>query len=115
MSLVYTWQFASLDVVFDKDGMQDVVQTIHWILKAQDGDYVSSCYGTVGVGKPDSQSFTPYQQLTEAEVQAWTEQAMGQERVDQYKTDLAGKIEEQKAPKRGPLPMPWATNQGLIL
>lgn len=104
----YTWQFPSLDVVFDEDGMQDVVQTIHWILNAQDGDYAASCYGTVGVGKPDPQSFIPYQDLTKAKVEAWTEQAIGEEQVDQYKASLAGQIEAQKAPKSGPLPPPWA-------
>jgi len=110
MSLVYTWQFPTLDVVYDEDGMTDVVQTIHWILNAQDGDYAASCYGTVSVGKPDPQSFIPYQQLTEAEVQAWTESALGEEQVDSYKVSLANQIEAQKAPKSGPLPPPWAIN-----
>jgi hypothetical protein len=108
MSLVYTWQFPTLDVVYDEDGMTDVVQTIHWVLMAQDGEYTASYYGTVGVGAPDPQSFIPYSQLTEAEVQAWTESAMGEEQVAEYKTGLAQQIEAQKAPKSGPLPPPWA-------
>lgn len=110
MSIVYTWQFPALDVVFDDNGMQDVVTAINWVLNAQDGNYNASCYGASQVGKPDPQSFIPYQQLTEAEVQAWTESALGQEQVDKYKVMLAQQIEDQKAPKSGPLPPPWATN-----
>jgi hypothetical protein len=108
MSLVYTWQFPQLDVVFDEDGMQDVVKTINWVLNAQDGEYTTYCYGSVNVGKPDPQSFVPYQQLSEAEVQAWTEQALGADQVDKLKSMLAVEIENKKAPKSGPLPPPWA-------
>jgi hypothetical protein len=108
MSLEYVWSFPQLNVVFDEDGMEDVVTHINWVLTAVDGDYSVYCYGVVGVGAPDPQSFIPYQQLTEAEVQAWTEQALGQEQVDAYKANLAAQINEQINPKSGPLPPPWA-------
>lgn len=107
MSLVYTWQFPELDVIYDEDGMHDVVNIINWVLIAQDDQYSASAYGTVKVGKPDPQAFIPYQQLTEPEVQAWTEQAMGQVELDNLKIALAQQIEAQKAPKGGPLPPPW--------
>jgi hypothetical protein len=108
MAIQYTWVFPQLEVVYDEDGMQNVVNIINWKLIAQDGQYTASCYGTQRVGKPDPQAFIPYQQLTQAEVQSWTEQAMGQTEVDNYKFVLAERIEEQKNPKEGPLPPPWS-------
>ena len=107
MSIVYTWQFPQLDVVYDEGGMQNVVKTINWILIAKDGDYAASCYGTAGVGAPNPQSFIHYQQLTEAEVQAWTEESLGAEQVESYKTNLSYQIEQQKSPTNGNLPPPW--------
>ena len=108
MAIEYIWNFPQLNVVFDEDGMKDVVRSIDWVLGAQDGEYKTSCYGAVTVGKPNPQSFIPYQQLTQAEVQEWVEQVMGEEQVAEYKASLALQIEAQKAPKSGPLPPPWA-------
>jgi hypothetical protein len=109
MSIVYTWQFPNLDVIYNEDGMQDVVDTIYWVLLAQDEQYSYSAYGTVKVGKPNSENFIPYQQLTQEEIQSWTEQILGQERVDELKVTLARQIEEKKNPKGGTLPPPWGS------
>lgn len=107
MALTYTWQFPTLDVVFDEVGMQNVVNVVHWVLVAQDEQYTQSAYGTVKVGAPDPQSFTPYEQLTKAEIESWVEQTMGQQELDKIKVALAQKIEDKKNPKVGPLLPPW--------
>ena len=103
----YTWGFPVLGVVYNEDNMQNVIQTVNWTLTATDGDYTASCYGSVGLPAPSPASFTPYDQVTEAQVQEWTEEALGAEQVASMKSGLAGQIEAQKNPTGGNLPPPW--------
>ena len=107
MATTYTWGFPQLGVVYDEDGMMNVIQTVNWTLTATDGDYSAYCYGSVGLSAPSPATFTPYEDVTEAQVQAWTEEALGAEQVDAYKTNLANQIEAQKNPTGGNLPPPW--------
>lgn len=103
----YTWGFPVLGVVYNEDGMMNVIQTVNWTLTATDGDYTASCYGSVGLPAPSPASFTPYEDVTEAQVQAWTIEALGAEQVASMESGLAGQIEAQKNPTGGNLPPPW--------
>lgn len=108
MPTTYTWSFPQLDVVPSEDGLTDVVQTIHWRLDAVDGQYSAGAYGTVTVGPPDPQSFIPYDQLTEAEVQQWTVDTLGAEQVAQMEASLQTQIDNQINPPIVPMSPPWA-------
>ena len=92
----------------DRQTADGLVTTAHWRVSAVDGDYSASCYGSVGLPSPSPASFTPYEDVTEAQVQAWTEEALGAEQVESYKTSLANQIAAQKNPTSGNLPPPWA-------
>lgn len=105
--ITYTWGFPALGVVYSEDNLTNVIQTVNWTLTATEDTYIASCYGSVGLAPPSPASFTPYDQVTEAQVQAWTEEAIGAEQVDSMKAGLAGQIEAQKNPKGGDLPPPW--------
>ena len=107
MATTYTWGFPALGVVYDENGMMNVIQTVNWTLTATDGDYTASCYGSVGLAAPSPATFTPYEDVTEAQVQAWTEEALGAEQVASYEASLASQIEAQKNPTGGNLPPPW--------
>lgn len=108
MAITYTWSFPTLDVVYHEGMMQNVVQVAHWVYTAVDGDYTASFCDTVSLAPPSVESFIPYDDLTEAEVQSWVEQALGEETIASMQFNLAGQIESQKNPKGGPLPPPWA-------
>lgn len=109
MATVYTWSFPQLDVVPSEDGLTDVVQTIHWRLTAVDGQYSAGAYGTVTVGPPNPQSFILYQQLTEAEVQQWTVDTLGQEQVDLMMANIQTQIDNQINPPIVPMNPPWVS------
>ena len=48
------------------------VYVCHWRCTATDGDYSASSYGTAGFQQdPESESFIPYDSLTEADVLGW--------------------------------------------
>lgn len=103
----YTWEFPALGVVYNEDNMMNVIQTVNWILYATEDTYSASCYGSVTLATPSPSSFTPYDQVSQAQVQAWTEAALGPEQVQSYKDSLALQIANQKNPKGGDLPPPW--------
>ena len=107
MATTYTWNFPALDVVFNEENMQNVVQTAHWIYSATDGEYSASQYGSVGLPVPSPEDFIPYDSLTEQIVEGWVVAALGQEQVDSMTKSLADNIESQKNPTSGQLPPPW--------
>ena len=104
----YTWVIERLDCYPERDGQTDVVFTVHWRLNAQDGEYGASGYGTVGVSYAPGQPFTPYADLTEAQVVGWVQAALGPEQVAQMEAALAANIAAQINPPVVSPPLPWA-------
>jgi hypothetical protein len=107
MALSYSWSFPVLDVIYDEDGLDNVVTTVHWVYTAQDGDYSAQSYGTVALAPP-GQPFISYDDLTEEIVTGWVVSAMGAEQVSAMDVSLAAQINAQKNPTGGPLPPPWS-------
>lgn len=105
--VTYTWVLGPLDVKLAEDGHTNVVYNVNWRLVGTDGDYRANVYGSCNVPAP-TDSFTPYDQLTEAQVQGWVVAALGDEQVAQYEANIAGQIELQKNPVDATLPPPWA-------
>ena len=103
----YVWALGPLDVKLAEDGLTNVVYNVNWRLIGTDGDYSASVYGSCGVPAPTPDAFTPYDQLTEAQVQSWVEEALGAEQVAAYKDSIAGQIERQKNPVDASLQPPW--------
>jgi hypothetical protein len=123
MALTYTWGFPALGVTFNEDNLTNVISTVNWTLTAKEDNYVSSVYGSVGLAAPSPATFTPYDEVTEEQVQTWTEDAInaqggpgsrgnqddGLTNVERMKAGLAAQIETQKNPPSGNLPPPWVT------
>lgn len=106
MAISYAWSFPTLDVVYSEDGFSNVVQTVHWIYTAKDGEYTASTYSTVSLPAP-GQPFINYNNLTPAIVEGWVVNTLGQETVNAMKASLAANIQDQKTPKSGSLQPPW--------
>jgi hypothetical protein len=83
------WNVVQMDRL-TSDGF---VVTVHYTVNAVDGEFTASTYGTVGY--TEEGAFTPYSQLTEAEVVGWVKDSLGQETVEEA---LAAQIEAQKNP-----------------
>jgi hypothetical protein len=68
MSIAYNWTIATCEHDIATGG----ITVAHWRCDAVDGDYSASAYGTCGF-TPDASSpdFTPYDDVTEAEVLGW--------------------------------------------
>lgn len=108
MATEYTWSIAQLDCYPEHEGQTDVVFTAHWLLTGVDGDHTGSVYGSVGVTLDSGSAFTPYDQLTEAQVVGWVQAALGEEQVAAYEANVAQQIANAINPPVFSPALPWS-------
>lgn len=106
MSISYSWEFPSLDVVPSADGYSNVVRVVHWNYVATDGTRYQNMPGFSPLAAP-SGSFVNYADLTPAIVTGWVEGAIGAERLAEMKAELADRIARAANPPIEQLPPPW--------
>ena len=108
MAITNTWGVVQMDAYPELDGETDVVFTVHWTLTGTDGTYAGSVYGSSGVSVDPDAPFIPYDQLTEAQVIDWVQEALGEEQVASYEANVAQQIADQKDPPVVTPPLPWS-------
>ncbi len=87
----YLWTISQMDRL-TADGF---VVTVHYNVSATDGTYNASTYGTVGYTEQPGETYTPYDQLTEAQVVGWVQTSLGKDTVE---ASLQGQIDAQANP-----------------
>ena len=101
MATTFTWGINTLERETD-DGF---VFTAHYTVNADDGTYYSGAYGSVGFQRPDN--LIPYNQLDEATVIGWVQEALGgEEKVAEIEAALQAQIDEQRHPSKA-AGVPW--------
>lgn len=109
MAITNTWGVVQLDAFPEKDGLTDVVFTVHWNLTCDDGEgHTGYAYGSVGVTLDEGGGYTPFAELTEAQVIGWVQEALGAEQVASLEASVASQIEQQINPTVVIPPLPWA-------
>lgn len=108
MAITNTWAVNQMDCYPEYDGETDVVFTVHWTLTGVDDLYSGMVYGTCGVTLDAGAPFTPYDQLTEAQVIGWVKDALGLESVASLEANVAQQIEDQINPPVVTPPLPWS-------
>jgi hypothetical protein len=105
MSISYEWDVNTVDVYPTDEGHSDVIYNVHWRLNATDtqvdaegNTYTASVYGTQALDTSDLSNFTDFDSVTAAQVQGWTESAMGAEEVQSLKDSLDANIAGQINP-----------------
>ena len=102
MAIAYNWTIATCKHEVATGG----ITVAHWRVTAVDGDYTASAYGSCGFSPdPTAPDFTPYDQVTEAEVLAWC--WAGDVDKDAIEAALAAKIDADKNPT-SESGVPWA-------
>jgi hypothetical protein len=98
------WIIERLLVKPTEGSLTDVVITADWRCNGTDGTYNGTCYGSASFAPPTG-SFTPYDQLTEAQVLNWC-YSNG---VDQaaIEANVTQQIENQINPPIIAPPLPW--------
>jgi hypothetical protein len=108
MAVVYTWNVVQMDCYPEFDGETDVVFTVHWTLAGEEAGFSGSVYGSVGVTLDEGATFTPYADLTLAQVVGWVQDALGVEQVASYEANVAQQINDQVVPPVVTPPLPWS-------
>ena len=113
MSNTYVWNISALDCVPTVDSLTDYVVTAHWNLTGSDAatpPHTGYVYGTVSFEvDPSKPNYTPYAQLTLAEVVSWVQAYLGAEQVAALEANVDTQIENQINPPIVQPPLPWVT------
>ena len=108
MANTYTWVISQLECYPQHEGHTDVVFTVHWRRQATDGEHTADIYGSQAVTLDPDAPFTPFAQITKAQVEGWLEDAMGAERVAELDATLDKQIKSEKKPPITRPALPWA-------
>jgi len=72
--ITFNWTISAVERAINLDGLQDVIQTVHWRYRGTDENGVTAeTYGAVAVGQPNPQDFTPFDEVTASDVEGWLE------------------------------------------
>jgi hypothetical protein len=98
------WIIERLLVKPTEGSLTDVVITADWRCNGTDETYSGTCYGSCSF-QPPSGEFTPYDQLTEAQVLNWCyENGVDKTAIE---ANVTQQINDQINPPVVTLPLPW--------
>jgi hypothetical protein len=98
------WIIERLLVKPTEGSLTDVVITADWRCNGTDGTYSGTCYGSASFAPP-SENFTPYDQLTEAQVLGWCF-SNGVDKTS-IEANVTQQINDQINPPVIAPPLPW--------
>jgi len=100
--VTYNWNCRTVDAYVEKDNEADVVYNVHWIVTGvsdiEDPNSPSTFYQSTSIGTQvldisEITNFIPFNEVTNEEVVAWTQSAMGEEQVTSIEAGIASQIE----------------------
>ena len=105
MAATYDWNCSTVDCYPTDGEYTDVVYNVHWIVTGTsdtldpDGNaYTATNIGTETISTSDLSSFTPFADLTNADVVAWTKAAMGADQVTALEANIQSQIDLEITP-----------------
>jgi hypothetical protein len=99
MADTFTWHIGQLERKLS-DG---AVYTAHWTVTANrkttdNKELTAGSYGSIGLGAPDPENFTPYEDLEEGQVVGWVLAALGDEQVETICSGLTSQLDLKQNP-----------------
>lgn len=106
MATIYTWSVNNMWTVDTPE--PGFVCNVEWTLSGVDGQYSASVSGGISFTVQEG-TFTPYDQLTEAQVLGWVQSVLGPDGVANYESNVQGQINTMINPPVFPQkqPLPW--------
>ena len=105
MATTYDWNCKTVDCYPTDQSYTDVVYNVHWIVTGTsdtldpDGNaYTATNIGTQTISTDDITDFTPFADLTNADVVAWTKEAMGADQVTALEANIQSQIDLEITP-----------------
>jgi hypothetical protein len=96
--ITYNWNCKTVDIYPESKGQANVVYYVHWTLTGEEDDYFASYLGLQQIEVNPSETFIPFEDLTNEIITGWVKNAMGPEKVTEAENEVALKISEQKNP-----------------
>ena len=106
MATTYTW---TVDQMYTLDTPEPgFVVNVLWTLTGVDGQYTASIGGNSQFTVQEG-TFTPYSQLTQAQVIGWVQTALGADGIANFEANVQGQINSMITPPVSPqnTPLPW--------
>lgn len=102
------WDIANMERHLpDGDNPPDgQIYTVHWTASLEESGESASAYGSIGLGDPAPDNYTPFDQLTKNEVINWVFEAMGPDQVVSIQEALNAQIQEKLNPTHS-AGVPW--------
>lgn len=98
-----TWSITSMVIIPQVNQYSDYAWQVSWRCSATDGTNTQSIEsGLTFYPAQQGQPYTPYDQLTEAQVIEWVKQALGAEKTAQTEAVVTSALTAM------PAPLPWA-------
>jgi hypothetical protein len=108
MAITKTWRINQMDAYPEKEGLTNVVFTIHWSFLANDENgHGTSVYGTVGVKLDPDSTYIPFEEITESQAIDWVKNSLGKEQVAELEAKLDSEIDALINPTVVSPPLPW--------
>ena len=100
------WQIDRAEYLVASGDRSNVITTVHWRVTKTVGEHSAGSYGSIGLGAPGD-TFIAWADVTEANVLAWVQAALGEERVTAMEASLDAQIAEHATPTTGS-GVPWS-------
>lgn len=106
MAIDYSYKIKELEMAPSLDGLSNVITRVRFTYTGVDSvsGYSGSFQGATPVPAPSSGSFTPLNELTEAEVIEWVKISHP---IAHMQEQVQKEINKQIVPKYEPVPLPW--------
>ena len=89
------------------DDLDDVVVTVCFDIDATEDGLKGFVQGDTKLLPPDAQSFVELANITEAQVIAWTKEALGEAGIARFEGMAQTQIDNQKVAQPKAVPLPW--------
>lgn len=92
--ITYTWSIDSMKTHSQLADQTNVISSVAWRLTGSNGTDSFHINGEVALPRyvPNTNSFIPYDQLTEEQVISWTKNAIGKMSVENYEKIIADRL-----------------------
>ena len=100
----FNWQILSMTAYPEAEGQTDVVFQVDWQCSAKDEHFGATSTGSVMVTYVSGEPFTPYEDLTEAQVWGWVDPSIDRLEIE---ANLQTLITQQREPTEETKTLPW--------
>lgn len=101
---IFKWSITTMTVMPIINDLSNVVITVGWTYSLTYLGFTKILYGALELDKPDPNSYTPYNELTEEEVISWLSAKLN---VDDFQQNLLNQVNQEFVPRPTILPIPW--------